>query len=263
VFDGIVHRGVARESQVPVSPAFVFTLDGVLVDSEAVKLASFAEACGDVWRLSNEELETIRAYNARQRGIPRRQKFEFVHRHLVMRGDNASVSRVIERYAELLEQRLTTVSLLPGVREFLDTVPARRFVLSAGPEDEATTQLARHHIDGYFEALFASAGRKADTLRRVAKTVDGPLALFGDAPSDQVAAVTAGVRFVPVNPNDHLRPHLSEWAADFTDVASILALAGLTGDLAVSPAKPAPTGLTLPGGEHLTSPLSMLVQKQG
>ena len=85
----------------------------------------------------------------------------------------------------------------------------------------------RHRIDGTFEALFASATRKADTLRRVARAVDGPLVFFGDAPSDQVAAVTAGVRFVPVNPNDHLRPHLSEWVADFTDVASVLRLASL------------------------------------
>jgi phosphoglycolate phosphatase-like HAD superfamily hydrolase len=247
---------------VPVSPAFVFTLDGVLVDSESVKLRSFVEACGDVWRLSEEELQTIRAYNARQRGVPRRQKFEFVHRHLVMRGDNASVTRVIERYGELLDQRLATVSLLPGVREFLDTVPGRRFVLSAGPEEEATAQLVRHRLDGYFEALFASAARKADTLRRLAKAVDGPLVLFGDATSDQVAAVAAGVRFVPVNPNDDLRPHISEWVADFTDVASILALAGLPGDLEVNPTKP--KGLTtLSGRTHLTSPLSMLAQGHG
>ena len=122
----------------PVPPAFVFTLDGVLVDSEPVKLQSFAEACGDVWRLSDDELQTIRVYNARQRGVPRRQKFEFVHRHLVMRGDNASVTRVIERYGELLDQRLPAVPLLPGVREFLDRCRAAGSCSVAGPEDEVT-----------------------------------------------------------------------------------------------------------------------------
>src|SRR5206468_95148 len=164
--------GESPGSVKPVPPAFVFTLDGVLVDSEAVKLQSFAEACGDVWRLSADELQTIQAYNARQRGIPRRQKFEIVHRHLVMRGDNAS------------------------------------------------------------------ATRKADTLRRVAQAVDAPLVFFGDAPSDQVAAVTAGVRFVPVNPNDHLRAHLSEWVADFLDVASVLRLASLPPDLELNAGRP-------------------------
>jgi phosphoglycolate phosphatase-like HAD superfamily hydrolase len=249
---------------VPVPPAFVFTLDGVLVDSEPVKLRSFAEACRDVWRLSDDELQTINAYNARQRGVPRRQKFEFVHRHLVMRGDNSSVTRVIERYGELLEQRLPAVSLLPGVREFLETVPGRRFVLSAAPEDEVTTQLVRHRIDGYFEALFASAASKADTLRLIAKAVDGPLVFFGDAPSDQAAAVATGLRFVPVNPNDHLRPHVSDWVADFTDAASIRRLASLPVDLEVSPAKALPTGLTpLSGRTHLASPLSMLAQGHG
>ena len=245
----------------PVPPAFVFTLDGVLVDSEPVKLRSFAEACRDVWRLSDEELQTIHAYNARQRGIPRRQKFEFVHRHLVMRGDNASVTRVMERYGELLEQRLPSVALLPGVRDFLDTVPGRRFVLSAAPEDEVTTQLIRHRIDGYFEALFASATAKADTLRRIARAVDGPLVFFGDAPSDQAAAVATGVRFVPVNPNDHLRPHVTDWVADFTDAASIRRLASLPVD--VSPTKSLPPALTLTGRPHLASPLSMLAQGHG
>lgn len=246
-------------------PAFVFTLDGVLVNSEPVKLESFAEACRDVWRLSDDELQTIRVYNARQRGVPRRQKFEFVHRHLVMRGDNASVTRSIERYGELLEQRLPAVSLLPGVREFLDTVPGRRFVLSAAPEDEVTTQLVRHRIDGCFEALFASAAGKADTLRRIAQAVDGPLVFFGDAPSDQAAALATGVRFVPVNPNDHLRPQVTDWVADFTDIASIRRLASLTVDLDVSLTKPPQTGgrTTLSGRTHLVSPLSMLAQGHG
>jgi phosphoglycolate phosphatase-like HAD superfamily hydrolase len=214
-----------------VLPAFVFTLDGVLVDSEPVKLEAFAEACRDVWRLTDDELQTIRVYNARQRGVPRKQKFEFVHRHLVMRGDNASVTRVNERYGQLLEQRLPAVPLLPGVRQFLDSVPGRRFVLSAAPEDEVTSQLVRHGIDAAFEALFASAAGKADTLRRISAAVDGPVVFFGDAPSDQAAAVATGVRFVPVNPNDHLRPHVAEWVADFTDLVALRRLAGLAVDL--------------------------------
>ncbi len=237
-------------------PAFVFTLDGVLVDSEAVKLDSFAEACRDIWRLSDDELQTIRVYNARQRGVPRRQKFEFVHRHLVMRGDNDSVSRVVERYGELLEQRLPAVPLLPGVRQFLETVPGRRFVLSAAPEDEVTQQLIRHGIDGAFEALFASAAGKAETLRRIAAAVDGPVVFFGDAPSDQAAAVATGVRFVPVNPNDHLRPHVGEWVADFTDVGSVRRLAGLPLDLDASRLRVTTTGLTgLTGLTHRELPL--------
>ena len=248
----------------PVPPAFVFTLDGVLVDSESVKLRSFTEACRDVWRLSDDELQTIQAYNARQRGVPRRQKFEFVHRHLVMRGDNASVARVLDRYGELLEQRLPAVPLLPGVRAFLETVPGRRFVLSAAPEDEVTTQLIRHGIDAAFEALFASAVGKADTLRRICAAVEGPLVLFGDAPSDQAAAVATGVRFVAVNPNDHLRPHVADWVADFTDVPSIRRLASIPVDLTVSPTRSLPPGLTtLSGQTHLASPLSMLAQGHG
>ncbi|MDX6205832.1 MAG: hypothetical protein QOF39_1889 [Frankiales bacterium] len=245
-------------------PALVFTLDGVLVDSEPVKLSSFAEACRDVWRLTDEELQTIRVYNARQRGVPRRQKFEFVHRHLVMRGDNASVSRVNERYGELLEQRLPAVPLLPGVLQFLQTVPARRFVLSAAPEDEVTDQLLRHGIDGAFEALFASSAGKAETLRRIAAAVEGPVVFFGDAPSDQAAAVATGVRFVPVNPNDHLRPHVSQWVADFTDLASVRRLAGLSLDLDAGQDRPGVrVGSSLTALPNRESPWQMLVQGLG
>ena len=245
-------------------PALVFTLDGVLVDSEPVKLESFAEACRDVWRLTDDELQTIRVYNARQRGVPRKQKFEFVHRHLVMRGDNASVTRVNERYGELLAMRLPAVSLLPGVRHFLDSVPGRRFVLSAAPEDEVTNTLIRHGIDGAFEALFASAAGKAETLRRIASAVDGPVVFFGDAPSDQAAAVATGVRFVPVNPNDHLRPHVSQWVADFTDLAAVRKLAGLTLDLDAGEHRPVERGSSnLTELAHRDSPWPMLAQGLG
>lgn len=242
-------------------PAFVFTLDGVLVDSEAVKLRCFAEACRDVWRLSDDELESIQVYNARQRGVPRRQKFEFVHRHLVMRGDNASVSRVVERYGELLAVALPGVPLLPGVREFLDVVPGRRFVLSAAPEDEVTEALIRHRIDHAFEALFASAAGKADTLRRISAAVDGPVVFFGDAPSDQAAAVATGVRFVAVNPNDHLRPLVSEWVPDFTDLGSVRRLAGLPLDLEVS--RPTLSAKPLTAKPHLASAMPMVAQGHG
>jgi hypothetical protein len=40
---------------------------------------------------------------------------------------------------------------------------------------------------------------------------------------------------VPVNPNDHLRPHVDEWAADFTDLGTLRRLAGLPIELDVSP----------------------------
>jgi phosphoglycolate phosphatase-like HAD superfamily hydrolase len=211
-----------------VPHAFVFDVDGVLVDSEQVKMAAFAEACQQVWRLNDDELDAVRAYNSRQRGVPRRLKFEFVHRHLVMRGDSAGVVRVMDRYAELLAARLPACPLLPGVRAFLEQVPAQRFVVTAAPEDEVTELLVSQRLEQHFEALFASAAAKAAALRRIAAAVEGPVVFFGDAPADQAAAVASGVRFVAVNPNDHLRAGLTGSVADFSDQAAVLRLAGLS-----------------------------------
>lgn len=209
-----------------MSHAFVFDVDGVLVDSEPVKMAAFAEACQDVWRLRDDELDAVRAYNSRQRGVPRRLKFEFVHRHLVMRGDNASVVRVLDRYAALLAERLPACPLLPGVRSFLEQVPARRFVVTAAPEDEVSELLSSQGLEQHFEALFASAATKAAALRRIDAAVDGPVVFFGDAPADQAAAVASGVRFVAVNPNDHLRSSVTASVPDFADQDAVLRLAG-------------------------------------
>lgn len=62
------------------SPGWVgcFDMDGVLLDTEDIKLASWSQAVADTLDPSLSDLEALSQYNHRTRGIPRITKFEYV-----------------------------------------------------------------------------------------------------------------------------------------------------------------------------------------
>lgn len=111
-----------------------FDMDGVLFDTESVKLAAFLDAFVPFCGGDDAVVEKIQAYNAAHRGIPRAEKIRFVLTHLLgrpMHGGDAD--NVAARYAAFLAQRLPRCAPMDGLTEFLAEVDAIRYVVSSAP----------------------------------------------------------------------------------------------------------------------------------
>ena len=172
-------------------------MDGVLLDSEEMKLASFR----NLFLAYPDKVERIDRYNHANQGIPRRRKIKHVlERILGLPADPDEVEALAERYGRLVMSKMDGVALLPGVRDFLQQPGFRFFVNSSAPIEEIEVILEKKEVRASFEEVFGFPATKREVLEALGKRFGkGRVVFFGDAPSDLEAARSVGVPFVGVD----------------------------------------------------------------
>lgn len=93
-------------SALPAGPAACFDMDGVLVDSEEVKIKAWLTAVTEVCRPSPALAADLDRYNRGHRGVPRVGKFRYVIEFLTAAGctlPDRTLEALLARYAALLE----------------------------------------------------------------------------------------------------------------------------------------------------------------
>lgn len=199
-----------------------FDMDGVLFDTESVKMSAFRDAFTELCGGDSKLLSRISDYNRTHRGIPRQTKIRYVVSTLL--DDPAAESQVAARYADLLNQRLPACTPLPGVAAFLQQVDAVKYVASSAPVNEIERQLDRHRISGSFTEVFGHPDTKIGALRRIAdRHLAAVRVFFGDAPADQHAAAASRTHFLAINAHPDLAAVVDEHFGDFRDGRGILA----------------------------------------
>jgi beta-phosphoglucomutase-like phosphatase (HAD superfamily) len=177
-------------------PIACFDLDGVLIDSEAVKIAAWIETVDSVLAPGSALRATLDNYNRSQRGIPRRIKF--THAVDATGAPHDQVDVLLEHYARLLRERSAAVVAMPGAAAFLDASPGPLAVASSAPIGEVELSLERLSL-GPFARIFGYPMAKTDALRELSENSTG-VVFFGDAVADRAAAQSAGVPFVGIGP---------------------------------------------------------------
>jgi beta-phosphoglucomutase-like phosphatase (HAD superfamily) len=170
-----------------------FDLDGVLLDTEKIKLAAWSQAVVHTLHPSAAELDALNAYNGRNRGVPRVTKFEYALDYVGAPG--SELSSLVDCYGGLLAEHLASPEPMPGAIELISAWPGRRWVVSSAPQVEIAGLLAAAGFPP-FDRVCGYPNSKVAALS-AAKQV-GPIVHFGDAVADRVAARAAGVAFVAV-----------------------------------------------------------------
>lgn len=175
------------------SPLLVFDKDGVIIDSEKVKL----KAIEDVFSDHPEQAERIRTYNHETIGIPRAVKFAHICEHILrLPHPQAAARRISEAFTARVDELLLEVPLVPGIRAYLEARPERKFVCSAAPLAEVEQNLATHGLREHFEEVYAFPQPKAEVLRALRQRFQAEIVFWGDTLADYRAAQEADVCFI-------------------------------------------------------------------
>lgn len=185
------------DTDYPAAVIACFDLDGVLVDSEGLKIAAFRLAVQQVLAPPGEVLDAIDAYNRRNRGVLRREKFAVSTELATGRQDETAIRMLLDVYAALLAGGLSRVPPMPGALEFTQGWTGRRALVTSAPRDEAEEHLRRLGFPP-FNDVFTAPTPKSVALRTLAGDGQVPVVFFGDAQADADAAAATSVAFVAV-----------------------------------------------------------------
>lgn len=206
---------------------FVFDKDGVLVDSEPIKLALFERMFDDV---DPARMQAIRSFNRSNVGLARKDKLRHILGEILrVESLEEQIDDYLDRSYHFIREALVRAPAVPGVVEFIMESPNRKFVCSAAIAPEVDDQLVSLSLTDAFEGVYAFPHKKAEVLRRLKEEHRRPVVFWGDTTLDLHAARQAGVTFIGVQKAGQQtfanHPRVAT-IADFRDVGALRRLIG-------------------------------------
>lgn len=179
--------------------AVFFDFDGVLVESNEVKIEAFRRLYEP---FGTDVVDQVIAEHVRHEGVSRVVKLERFHREFLgIVLDEDGLADLAQTYSEMVEDVVVACEAVPGAVEALDTWAKHcpLYVVSGTPQDELRRIAQRRGLDGYFATVFGSPRVKpdivGDELSRIGVQADRVL-FVGDSLTDYDCAVTVGTRFL-------------------------------------------------------------------
>ena len=193
--------------------AYIFDFDGVIANSNELKTATFYQVAETFFgRCAARELVEHHLKNG---GITRREKFRWLvnkQQHERDGAEGAKESQVEElsvSFAAKFRSQLMHIDLVPGVKKFIQSLPAsaKKIIVTGGDTLETKEILALHHIADEFDEVRGGPISKAEHMQELAQR-GGDLfhaaVAFGDSLMDFQLATLHGLDFVYVS-------RFSEW----------------------------------------------------
>ena len=182
--------------------AWFFDFDGVLADTALIKAEIFVELLND---LTPKETQSILSYCLREGGVPRREKFIYIHKELLKRtlNDN-SLEDLCNEYTKKVVDRVLDTPLTPGTLNTLEDLPesVKAFVVSGTPHSEINFLCDEMGIAQYFKSVCGSPRPKSDwilDLLNQHSIATENAWMIGDSMTDLNAARSTGLGFVGVD----------------------------------------------------------------
>jgi len=183
--------------------AVIFDFDGVIVDSNPIKVAALVE----MYREHGPEFcAEISNYYRLHAGVSRDRKLRYIEQTLLGRpADEGRIAELSQRFSELVEEAVTGCPVIPGAMEFVQkhTGAMPLFVASGTPEIELQRIVARRGWAPLFVEVRGSPTYKSDLVADIIRTnglSPAHTVLVGDALTDQEAAQVNGLSFVGIVP---------------------------------------------------------------
>jgi len=178
----------------------LFDMDGVLLDSNFMKVVAAREAMADVApTVASAFVEHFR----RNFGLSRRAHFAWGYEQLLrpLGLGVEAMELAMQGYSRRVAQRYPACPLAQGTRALLAHLKAPCYVITGSDQTEARQLLAGHGLATNFTDILGSPASKVENLGRlVADRAVAPAraVLIGDSHHDFAAAQAYGVAFVLV-----------------------------------------------------------------
>ena len=178
--------------------AVIFDFDGVLIESADIK----TEAFRDVFSRWPDKVDEIVTYHIKNMGISRFVKFRYFHETVLNEPYSEAIGAEMgRRFSEIVASKVKQAPFVSGAKEFIEMHFEKcfLFIASGTPEEELLDIVSSKGINKYFRGIYGAPASKHGIIMKTLEAfhLQRQEAIFvGDAESDQIAAQSAGLRFI-------------------------------------------------------------------
>lgn len=204
----------------------IFDFDGVILDSVSIK----GEMFGALFTSFGQEVvDQVIAYHHANGGLPRYEKFKFIHHHILNIGYTEADSRRLScEFETLVLDRLIQANPIAGAIEFLEFCKSngiRASINTAAPEFEVSRVLKAKGWDHYFSFVCGNTKTKLENIRQTLNFWcfdESAILFYGDTINDSKAAAEAKVEFVGIGKRENFEEHSGKEFQVFRDFLEVL-----------------------------------------
>ena len=184
-----------------VPDALFFDVDGVLIDSMALKGKAFVE----VFRDTTYTEDAILKYHMSHSGVTRSQKIEQLLENLYScKPTRVDVDHRVKKFTEIIQDLMLSAPTVAGAADELSKWSARcpLHAVSATPRRELQQVLKHKSLSTYFKSIQGWPPEKAPIIQSLIRQHGyraDRCVLIGDSSEDFRASTQAGIGFVLVN----------------------------------------------------------------
>jgi phosphoglycolate phosphatase-like HAD superfamily hydrolase len=177
----------------------ILDFDGVIVDSNGVKTAAFA----DVFARFPEHLERMMAYHHDNVSMSRFDKFDYLLRECLHRPDDAGLRQELaDDFSRCTLDRVVACPFVTGAERFLQEFSGKTalYLASVTPQHDLDEILERRELRHFFRGVYGCPPwSKESAIRdvlRIEHISPQQAVLIGDSDGDRRAAAATGIQFV-------------------------------------------------------------------
>jgi phosphoglycolate phosphatase len=189
--------------------SIVFDFDGTLVDSMGIKLDAFVDMFSP---FGPEIMAQVQAYQLKNGGLPRRDKFLYLYKTLLNRDlGPEELNRLASEFSVRVETLVNRTPYVPGALEFLDKHYSEMpmHISSAAPQLELERIIDERDMRKFFKSIHGAPTPKTIALREI--MAQGgynkeDILFVGDGEHDYRSALAVGCPFVGVSRHGQFFP---------------------------------------------------------
>lgn len=190
---------------------YIFDCDGVILDSNALKVQAMKEAL-EAHAFKAELVAECVSYFANNFGKSRfHHVAHFVSEILELSDEQKAVieASILRDFSAQCKTLYLTAKLTPGFINLINELPGKKFVASGSEQTELRAVFKSRGLDQYFENVFGSPTAKSQLLCDILQIQPHTKALMiGDAVSDFDASSANNIDFICYIPFSNVAPRM-------------------------------------------------------
>lgn len=182
---------------------YFFDCDGVILDSNQLKIAAMEAAISSLSCISNDDVQRCKNYFSKNFGLSRYHHVRYFLSEILNVGDREKGEchdKILSEYSQSCLKLYLEANLTEGVLELLEKIKKPKYIVSGSDESELREVFLRRGLSKYFVGVYGSPEKKINIITSIMKDKYNSALMIGDAQSDYLASKGANIDFIYYKP---------------------------------------------------------------
>ena len=197
--------------QLPNYNVYIFDCDGVILDSNQLKINAMENALINFFGSNNKVVDCIE-YFKKNFGTSRFNHVKFfVNNIFMLSGSDKEIAyeEILLNYSAQCRSLYLLADLTPGILEFITKLKGKVYVASGSEQNELRAVFKERNLEIYFQDIYGSPTAKVELVAKILQESNSNKALmFGDALSDMDSAFSNSIDFIAYLPYSNVKKEL-------------------------------------------------------